>query len=304
MKKILSYIFHPSKIIIYFASRNKIRISDERYLKMLYKLIIGKKLNLDNPKTFNEKLQWLKLNDRKDIYTMMVDKYEVKKYILDIIGEEFVIPTIGIYNSFDEINFDELPEQFVMKCTHDSGGVVIVKDKSNFDKIKARKKLEKSLNLNFYYLGREWPYKNVKPRIIIEKYMGDNLNDYKIMCFNGNPYYSFVCSDRSSEKGLHVTFFNDKWEKMNFERHYPSSKEEIVKPLNFDKMLELSKKLSRDIPFVRVDWYEIDNKIFFGELTFYPGGGFEEFSPIEWDYKLGELIDLEGVKDNEKGKNN
>lgn len=297
-------IFHPTNIVISLDLRNILKLPDFLYLKVLYRNKLHKKLNLTNPQTFNEKLQWLKLYNRKDIYTIMVDKYETKKYVSDIIGAEYIIPTIGIYEKFDDIDFGKLPNQFVIKCTHDSGGLVICKDKNTLKVEEVRKKLESSLKNNYYMYSREWPYKNVKPRIIIEKYMGNNLNDYKIMCFNGNPYYTFVCTDRNTEKGLHVTFFDDKWNKMNFERHYPSSKEDIKQPVNFNKMMELSKILSKDIPFVRADWYEIDNKIYFGELTFFPGGGFEEFTPEEWDYKLGDLINLEGVRNNEKEKNN
>lgn len=296
LKKIINYLLHPQYILLWLDNKRIITLNDEKFLKIKFKKVFKYSLNLKKPKTFNEKLQWLKLNDRKDIYTKMVDKFEVKKYVSTIIGDEYIIKTLGIYNSFDEIEFDKLPDKFVIKCTHDSGGIIIVQDKTSFNINIAKKTINKYLNRNYYYPGREWPYKNIKPRIIIEKYMGENLNDYKIMCFDGNPYYSFVCTERNSSEGLHVTFFDKKWTKMDFERHYPSSNKKIEKPINYDKMLELSRILSKNIPFVRVDWYEIDNKIYFGELTFYPGSGFEEFSPKEWDYKLGDLIDLEGVK--------
>lgn len=299
---ISKYILH---LIIILNNHVFLKLKDDTYLKIYYRYIFNSKLNLDNPQTFNEKLQWLKLYDRKNIYTTMVDKYEVKKYVTNIIGEEYIIPTIGIYDKFDDIDFNKLPKQFVMKCTHDSGGLVIVKDKIKLDIEKAKIKLEKSLNKNYYYNGREWPYKNVKPRIIIEKYMEDSsttqLNDYKIMCFNGEPKCSFVCTDRDNkELGLAVTFFDLEWNKMPFERHYRSSNKKIERPVNYNKMLELSKKLSKDIPFVRVDWYEINGKLYFGELTFYPGSGFEEFTPEEWDYKLGEMIKLP-KRENRKG---
>lgn len=296
LKKIVDYLLHPQYILLWLDNKRIITLNDEKFLKIKFKKVFKYSLNLKNPKTFNEKLQWLKLYDRKDIYTKMVDKYDVKEYVSNIINNEYIIKTLGIYNCFDDIEFDKLPNQFVIKCTHDSGGIIIVKDKTKLNIKKARKKINKHLNRNYYYPGREWPYKNIKPRIIIEEYMGENLNDYKIMCFNGEPYYSFVCTDRNSSEGLHVTFFDDKWIKMNFERHYPSSNKKIDKPINYDKMLELSRILSKNIPFVRVDWYEINNKIYFGELTFFPGSGFEEFTPEEWDYKLGDLIDLEGVK--------
>lgn len=276
------------------------RMPDEKFLKKKFKLYIGYDLNLDNPKSFNEKLQWLKLHDRQSIYTTMVDKYEVKSYIASIIGDEHIIPTLGVWNSFDEIDFDTLPNQFVLKCTNDSGGVVICKNKSDLDKMTAKQKIEKCLNSNFYYWGREWPYKNVEPRIIAEAYMedssGEDLNDYKLMCFNGKVKCSFVCSERYSDEGLKVTFFDNDWSVLPFERHYPKSTRPIDKPENFNEMIQLAEKLSKDIPFVRVDFYDINGKIYFGEMTFFPGCGFEEFTPEEWDYKLGEWIDLSWVK--------
>lgn len=271
-------------------------MSDETYLKFSYRIIMGKELNLDAPKTFNEKLQWLKLNDRKDIYTKMVDKYEVKAYVADIIGEEYIIPTLGTYDDFNEIDFSVLPDKFVIKCTHDSGGVVICKDKSKLNIAEARDKINTCLKRNFYYVGREWPYKNVKPRITVEELIEDNenedLNDYKFMCFGGKVKCSFVCTDRRSADGLKVTFFDKDWNKMPFSRHYPSSDKTIEKPKNYNKMIELSEKLAKDLCFVRIDFYEANGKIYFGEITFFPGCGLEEFTPDEWDYTLGSWIKL------------
>lgn len=287
------------KIFMFLKHRNYTDIlSDKLYLKIIFKLRLGYSLDLKNPQTFNEKLQWLKLYDRNPKYIQMVDKYEVRKYISENIGEEYLIPLIGVYNRFEEINFEELPNQFVIKCTHDSGGVVICKNKSKFDIRKAKEKIKKSMKRNFYYSGREWPYKNIKPKIIIEQYMEDKkakeFIDFKIMCFNGIPKFSFTCSERYND-GLKVTFYNLSWEKMSFERHYPSSTKNIEKPKNYELMLELSKKLSKNIPFVRVDWYEINGKLYFGELTFYPGSGLEEFKPFSWDKKLGNLLSLEKI---------
>lgn len=271
-------------------------MNDEEYLKKLFKCHMKRELNLDNPQTFNEKLQWLKLYDRKPEYTTMVDKYAVKKYVADIIGEEYIIPTLGVWNHFDEIDFDKLPNQFVLKCTHDSGGIVICKDKNKLDLKSAKKKIEKCLKRNYYWSSREWPYKDVKPRIIAEPYMEDSkayeLIDYKFMCFNGEVKCSFTCSERFSEDGLKVTFFDKDWNVMPFERHYPASKNPPKKPINYDKMIQFSEQLSKGILFVRVDFYEINGQLFFGELTFYPGGGFEEFTPEEWDYKLGDFLKL------------
>lgn len=271
-------------------------VSDRMYLKIMFKLALNKKLNISNPQTFNEKLQWLKLYDRKPLYTTIVDKYEVKEYIANIIGQEYIIPTLGIWYSVEEIELDKLPNQFVLKCTHDSGSIVICKDKSKLDFEATKKKLKKGLDRNLFWYGREWPYKDVKPRIIAEAYMEDfnahELIDYKFMCFNGVVKCSFTCSERFTESGLKVTFFDKDWNVMPFERHYPASKNPPKKPINYSKMLRFSKELSKGIPFVRVDFYEINGKLYFGELTLYPGCGFEEFTPEEWDYKLGSWLKL------------
>ena len=296
IKKLYTYLRHPQYFLLWLDIKGIVRLPDDLYLKIFYKKKIGKKLNLKNPQTFNEKMQWLKLNDRKEIYTTMVDKYDVKKYVANIIGEEYIIPTIGVYDNFDNINFDELPNKFVIKCTHDSGGVVVCKDKSIFNIEIARKKINDCLKKNFYYLGREWPYKNVKPRIIIEKFLDDEKNedliDYKIMCFNGKAQCSFLCLNRRSKEGLNVDFYDLNWNKMPFERHYKQSNIVMEKPENYDLMIELAEKLAKNIPFVRVDFYDIKGKVYFGELTFYPGSGMEEFNPEEWDKKLGDLLVL------------
>lgn len=275
-------------------------VPDKAFLKIRYKTLIGKKLDLNDPKTFNEKLQWLKLYDRNPEYVQMVDKYVGKKYVSDIIGEEYIIPTLEVWDNPEDINIDSLPSQFVLKCTHDSGSVIICRNKEEFDLDNAKKRLKKKLKQNMFWWGREWPYKNVTPRIIAEKYMEDKtaaeLRDYKFMCFDGKVRCSFICSDRFSEAGLHVTFFDKDWMVMPFERHYPSHKTGFPKPHNYEKMIELAEKLSKGIPFVRVDFYEVEEKIYFGELTFYPGCGLEEFTPEEWDYKLGEWIKLPAEK--------
>lgn len=271
-------------------------MDDEKFLKRKYKIYFKKELDLENPRTFNEKMQWLKLYDHNEIYTELVDKYTVKDYIKQKIGNEYIIPTLGVWNDFESIDFDELPKKFVLKCTHDSGGIYIVKDKDSMNLKEAEKKIKKSLKRKYYYAHREWPYKNVKPRIIAEKYLENKdkmeINDYKLMCFNGEVKCSFVCSDRFNGKGLKVTFFDNDWNVMPFERHYPKSSDVIPKPVKYDEMVKLAEKLSEGIPFVRVDFYEVDKEIYFGEMTFYPGSGFEEFNPEEWDVILGSWIEL------------
>ncbi len=275
-------------------------IPDKLYIKIIFRIKVRKKLNLKNPQTFNEKLQWLKLYNRNPKYTEMADKYKVREYVRKKIGEEYLMPLIGIYDKFDDIDFDELPNQFVIKCNHDSGSVVICKDKKNFDIKAARKKINRALKYNYYYVGREWQYKNIERKIMIEEYMEDSktceLIDYKIMCFYGRPKLLFTCSERYSS-GLKVTFFDLNWNKLPFERYHPSSKIKLEKPCNYDLMIKFSKLLSKNIPFVRVDWYEINNKLYFGELTFCPGSGYEKFNPEEWDKIIGSWLTLPKYKD-------
>ena len=277
---------------------------DEPYLHLLYWACMGKRLNLEDPRTFNEKLQWLKLYDRKPEYTAMVDKYQVKKYVAEKIGEEYIIPTLGVWECFEDIDFDTLPDQFVLKCTHDSGGLVIVKDKASLDKAAAKEKINRSLGRNYYLYGREWPYKNVKPRIIAEQYMNNTgnrddepeLTDYKFMCFHGTVDNVFTATGRYSASGVKVAFFDREWNKLPVARRYSSNNADIARPRNLEKMIDLAEKLSKGIPFLRVDFYEVAGKIYFGELTFFPASGMEAFEPESWDLKLGERIDLSQVK--------
>ena len=296
INKLIKVVKKPSLILLKLDRLGFIRLSDELFLKLRFKSELGYKLNLDNPKTFNEKLQWLKLHDRNPNYGKMVDKYEVRKYISETLGEDLSIPLLGVYDKFEDIDFNKLPNQFVIKCTHDSGGLVICKNKDKLDYKKAKKKIEKSLKRNYFYPGREWPYKNLKPRIIIEKYMVDNkvkdLIDYKIMCFNGEPLYTFVYSERFSDDGVKATFFDKDWNILDFKRKFGDTKVNIKKPINYDKMLEYSKKIAQNIPFVRIDWYEVNGKLYFGEITFFPSSGFGAFNPQEWDLKLGNQIKL------------
>lgn len=273
------------------------KMSDEKYLKLIYWINLGKKLNLENPQTYNEKLQWLKLNDRKDIYTEMVDKYLVKDYVAKIIGEEYIIPTLGVWDSFDEIDFESLPEQFVLKCTHDSGGLIICTDKNGLNKVKAKDKLEKCLKVDYYKRFREWPYKNVKPRIIAEKYMvdesGTELKDYKFFCFDGKVKAMFIATDRSNPNTeTKFDFFDREFDHLPFINGHPNADKEIKKPGSFEKMVELAEKLSVGIPQARIDFYDIYGKVYFGEITFFHWSGMKPFKPEEWDYTFGSWIKL------------
>lgn len=271
-------------------------IPDKLFLQLMFYARMGRKLDLKNPKSFNEKLQWLKLYNRNPEYTKMVDKYEAKEYVASIIGNEFIIPTIGIYNTVDEIPWESLPNQFVLKCTHDSGGIVICKDKNTLDIEEAKKKLSKGLSKTYFYQNREWPYRNVKPRIICEKYMVDEsgyeLKDYKFFCFNGTPKIFKVDFNRTC--GHRANYYDLDWNLLEFgEVKFPFDPErKIEKPLNFELMVKIAAKLSRDIPFVRVDLYNTNGKIFFGELTFFPSSGSGRFSDDKWDKTLGDWVTL------------
>ena len=299
LKKFAHYLLHDRNRLkaILLDKAAFLYKSDERFLKTKFKLRMNRELNLDNPKTFNEKLQWLKLYNRKPEHTRMVDKYEAKKYVAEIIGEEHIIPTFGVWDSVEDIDFASLPNQFVLKCTHDCGGIVICKDKSQLDIAQAKKKLNKTLNKNYYYLGREWPYKNVKPRIIAEQYMEDEsgyeLKDYKWFCFNGEPKALFIATDRGNvNEETKFDFFDTDFNHLPFTNGHPNANRTIAKPAGFEKMKELAAILSKGEPHLRVDFYDINGKIYFGELTFFHWGGMVPFKPAEWDYTFGSWIEL------------
>lgn len=298
MKKIVKYIKNPKKIILFLMNKGHFKwLSDKKYLKLKYQLTMKKKLNLDNPQTFNEKLQWLKLYDKNPEYVKMVDKYEAKKYVANIIGYEYIIPTLGIWNDFEEIDFENLPNQFVLKPTHTSGDIFICKDKSKINYKILKKQVNKWLKKNYYYVHREWPYKNVKPRIIAEQYMEDEsgeLMDYKIYAFNGKCDYVMVCFDRMKNE-TKFFYYNDKWElQKDFSKDGKKYGDEIKihKPIHLDKMFSLAKDLSKNIPFVRVDFYEVKEKIFFGELTFFPSAGFDNERTEEVEIYLDKALKI------------
>ncbi|MBO5868918.1 MAG: glycosyl transferase [Oscillospiraceae bacterium] len=275
-------------------------IPDKLYIQLKFLMRLKRLPNLQNPKTFNEKLQWLKLHDRKPEYTTMVDKYEAKRYVAERIGEEYIIPTLGVWDSFDEIDFDSLPDQFVLKCTHDSGGLVICRDKSKLDKAAARKKIEASLQVNYYWQGREWPYKNVKPRILAEAYMEDEneaqgLTDYKFFCFNGEPRMIYVSQGLEDHATARISFYDLEGKPMPFRRSdYRPIDTEMVLPSNFAEMTDTARTLAKlvDCPFLRVDLYSVKGQMFFSEITFSPCGGMLPFEPLAWEEKLGEWISL------------
>ena len=290
------YAQNPIKLFFRIGHSTFLRLlSDEQYLKLLFKSSMGYPLNLDNPQTLNEKLNWIKLHDRKPIYTTMVDKYEAKKYVASIIGEEYIIPTIGVWDRFEDIDFSALPDQFVLKCTHDSGGLVICRDKSRLDIEAARKKINRSLKRNYFLLGREWPYKDVQPRIIAEKYLSEKkqkgqLTDFKFYTMNGKVRAVLIVTDRGVS--TKADYFDREFHHLDFTWGYPNAEKCPMKPQGFDQMIALAEKLAKNTIEVRVDFYDVGGQIYFGEMTFFDGSGMQRIEPVEWDKKLGTWLDL------------
>lgn len=293
----LKYLRRPQNFLYRVLCKNPKWIkSDERYLKMRYSLSFGRKLDLKNPKTYNEKLQWLKLYDRRPEYTTMVDKYAAKDYVTSIVGEEHVIPTYGVWNRVEDIDWDNLPNQFVLKTTHDSGGIVICRDKSKLDIKAAMDKLKRGLESDFYYEGREWPYKNVPHRIIAEEYVEsdsetNDLPDYKFFCFDGEVKAMFIATERQKEgEDVKFDYFSPQFEPLPFKQSHEHATVLPAKPKHFEEMKEVAAKLSKGKPQVRVDLYEVGDRVLFGELTFFHFSGFAPFYPEKWDEIFGEWI--------------
>lgn len=277
-------------------------IPDKQYVSLIYWLSIGRKLNLRCPRSYNEKMQWIKLYDRRNEYIKYVDKLAVRDFISSKIGEEHLIPILGHWTDFELIDFKSFPEQFVLKCNHDSGSVVICRNKKNFDVQYAKNKLTRALSRNMYYFGREWPYKEVKPCIIAEKYLTDNdnsecLTDYKIYCFNGQPRLIMMASDRFTEKKFDYLDVEFNW--LDLEWGAPRSLKKPQKPECFDEMIRLARKISEGLPEVRVDFYASNGNVYFGEMTFFDGSGFEEIIPYDWDLKIGSWIHLRSKPSND-----
>ncbi len=297
LKRFAYITIHPRKTIYeYIYCHPKKVKNDELYIRAMWFVSMPFKLNLRHPKRYNEKLQWLKLHDRNPLYTRMVDKYEAKHYVAEIIGEQYIIPTLGVWNAVEEIDWDSLPDQFVLKCTHDSGGLVICKDKKNLDIEAAKIKLRRSLNTDYYLLGREWPYKNVPRRIIAEQYMEDSktkeLRDYKFFCFNGVVKVLFVATERQNRKEPYFDFFDDNYRHLELKHGHENSPIVPEKPSSFARMKELAEQISKGFLHLRVDFYEIDNKPYVGELTFYHHNGIVPFIPDKWDYIFGSWLKL------------
>lgn len=291
--------FEPFKALVRGVTR---LLPDSAFIKLKYYWMFGKLPNLKDPKTYNEKVNWLKLHDRKPLYSTLVDKYEVKRYVADRIGEEHIIPTYGVFNTVNEINLNQLPERFVLKGTHDGGSIVICKDKSTFDFEAAKKKLEKSLRTNFYWHGREWPYKAVKPRIIAEAFMEDaetsELRDYKFFCFDGVVRALFIATDRQKkDTDTKFDFFDADGRHLPIKQGHPNADVPPALPRNFEMMKKYASILSKGIAQLRVDFYEVNGEVYFGELTFSHFDGLVPFIPEEWDRTFGDWITLPSVGD-------
>ncbi len=273
-------------------------LPDKAYIRLIYRLRMGERLELENPRTFNAKLQWLKLYNRRPEYTELVDKVQVKALVARQLGKEYVIPTLGVWERAEDIDFQSLPERFVLKCSHDSGSVIICRDKQAFDFEAAKKKLAGKLKRNMFWFGREWPYKNVQPRILAEEYVepsreGAGLVDYKFFCFNGTPRFAYVSQGLENHSTARISYVTLDWEQAAFGRSDFKEFEQLPdRPVNFRKMLEISQWFARENPFIRVDFYESGKKLYFGEITFFPGGGLTRLTPQGWDEKIGSWLTL------------
>ena len=293
MQKLSIYLKNPRRAINGLILSTAKFWPDKLYISTLYKLHFRRRLNWENPISFCEKLNWLKMNNRNPQYSIMADKFAVKQYVTNIIGSEFVVENYLVADNWDKIDFDKLPEQFVIKCTHDSGGAFVCRNKSTFDFNHVRYVVEKNLKTNYFYHLREWPYKNIVPRIIVDKYLddhtGEELRDYKWWCFNGEPKYMY-CTIKG--KNIYENFYDMDFKPVNICHGYPRHKPEFEKPSQFALMKNLAMKLSQGIPFVRVDFFQVEEHVYFGEFTFYDWGGIRPFRDFEVDIRLGQLIDI------------
>lgn len=273
-------------------------LSDESYVKLIYRLRLGRKLNLDNPRTFTEKLQWLKVNDHNPMYTRMADKLGMRDFVAERIGDGHTVPVLGRWDRFDGIDFSSLPERFVLKTNHDSGSYVICHGKASLDMDKARRTIERSMRRNYYRTTREWQYKDIPHRIYAEQLLGDGdaLTDYKFFCFNGQPRFMYVEQESASDPSQAI--FDMDYNPVPFTMEDVRSERLPDKPAAFTEMIGYAKELSRDVPFLRVDMYCVKGVVYIGELTFYHYGGYIPFNPKEWDLRIGEMLNLSGFKRN------
>lgn len=296
-KKLFFYLQNPKDFAFRLLARSaKWFRDDKKYINLKWWVVNfygHEKIDWDNPTTFNEKLNWLKIYNRKPVYTQMADKSQAKKIVADKVGPQYVAKLYGVYKSFDDIDFEKLPQQFVLKCTHDSGSMIICKDKAKLDKAKAKEKLEKALKKEYFYISREWPYKNIKPQILAEEFLNDHtgneLRDYKFWCFNGVPRVVYFTNKADN---IYENFYDLDFRPLDISHGFTRHKPEFTKPDTLEEMASLAAKLSEGIPFVRVDFFNVDGKVYFAEFTFFDWGGFMPFTKKQWDVKLGEWISL------------
>ena len=295
VRRILGKIYVPIK---YFMFKNFPKSTWPNLIRLTMKIELGENIDLKNPRTFNEKIQWLKLNDQRPIKTKLADKYEVREWIKNTIGEEYLIPLLGVWDDFEQINFDQLPEKFVLKATHGCGCNIVVNDKSKFDVHNARTEFKKWYKTNYAYYTGEQHYEKIKPRIIAEQYLENevgDLYDYKVFCFNGKAKYIMYLCDRKN--GLKMAFYNTEWEKQPFTYSYPQMEEHVEKPNCLKELIEISEKIAKDFEIVRVDFYILNNgNIKFGEVTLASAGGYCKWFPKEYNAMLGEMINLSGIR--------
>lgn len=299
MQSLSYYVHNPNKFGLRVISRFGKWLPDKAFIKCRFRLAMGYRLDLKNPKSFSEKLQWLKLYNRRPEYTVMVDKVKAKEYVASVIGKEYIIPTLGVWDNPEKIDFNSLPDQFVLKVNHNSGtGMYICKDKSKMDVERVKEGLRKGLREDYFKENREWPYKNVPRRILAEQYINpvpdvQDLPDYKLFCFDGEVKALFIATGRSKgERAVRFDFFDADFNHLPFTNGHPNASTLPEKPMMFDEMKRLASKLSKGIPHVRIDFYEVGSKIYFGEMTFFHWSGLVPYEPEEWDYKFGQWIQL------------
>ena len=295
LDKIKKAIKEPKKLLLYLCNYRIYNwMPDKMYLKYIYRLMTGKKLRLDPPVTFNEKIQWLKLYDRKEIYSSLVDKYEVRQYIAQRIGEKYLVPLLGVWDSQEDVDFNSLPQQFVLKPTHTSGNVLICRDKDTLDQDATRQQMREWLKRDYFWGQREWPYKNTTPRIIAEKMIDEKIVDYKFYCFNGEPKLLYLSRGLEDHATAEISFFDLELKKLPFGRSdYRPYDVDPEKPDNFAEMLSIARELAKDFKFMRVDLYSVGGNTYFSELTFHPCSGYMPFEPQEYDEILGGMLNLE-----------
>ena len=298
IRRIKHLFTQPKTSLNNFVVSTKTLWPDKTYLSILFWCQMGNRMNWKNPKTFSEKIQWLKLYDRRPEYTIMVDKVKAKEYVASILGEKYIIPTLGVWDDPDKIDFDVLPDRFVMKCNHNSGlGMYICKDKSKMNVEKVKEELRKGLMENYYIVNREWPYKNVPRRILAEQYIdpdptANDLPDFKFFCFNGEPKYCQVISGRNEK--MCIDFFDKDWNHQLFHepREYPFADITPKRPEHLEQMWDAARQLAQNKPFSRIDFYDVNGHVYFGEITFFPTTGMGGFDPVEYDSIMGGMIQL------------